>query len=60
MSQELALLRHEIEVSRSIVSKSPEAGEDPVIHEMIVADLRRRIPELERRAAGMVRAGAPR
>ena len=47
--RELAILRSRIETTRNIVEGSPRPGEDPIVHCMIVDELKEQLPRLERR-----------
>lgn len=49
MSDELQKLSHRIEVSRRIIEREPYADEDPIVHSMIVEELKREVPDLEAR-----------
>lgn len=49
MSPELVTLRKKIKVSRRIIENGPHSGEDVIVFKLVTDELKRQLPEMERR-----------
>lgn len=57
---ELVILKHKIEVSQRIIDREALDDEDPIVHHMIVEELKKQVPDLERRVRRLTFKGPDR
>lgn len=56
---ELTDLEHKLKVSRRIIASEARTDEDPIVHSMIVEELKLDVPRLERRVRQLQDFGGP-